>query len=470
MLQFFVMASEFWFLCNGLDLYYSITNPFFSFSKRIWYYHVFVWSGALFFAASPFVLYPSWRDIYGFWFINPNINDSAVCWIKITWDNYAWPIWIYFFVPLLIMYFICLFSLVVAYMRLRRGVTKSFLPRMRLLLMNTVNLVTCMMYWLVFVIFYMLTFWSKNQFKASNEQPTNDQIFLVFASKGVSALIVWILLSHNSHLKLATGESDNNETVDANTALREEVLSFATAGIRSSARKGSELTPDRAVVSRRPQQHATNDADAFRELINPRFFARFVLGYTDDLRTLEELVANKERRVAANDHYTRETITLHGGASQGQSMVLVGGMSSSSWAAPPGSSLSSERFSQRPTVVTNEGSATSRSTSSASPYINNAVSGPNRSPKNFMERMSMSLFAPQVVTDYTNNGGANSMLRDSEAGLEMDTRTGGGAGAGVDDRRSSYMVETAADGSEQKGTSVPMFGLCTFFLLGFFLF
>jgi hypothetical protein len=34
MLEFFVLASEFWFLCNGLDLYYSITNPFFSYNKR----------------------------------------------------------------------------------------------------------------------------------------------------------------------------------------------------------------------------------------------------------------------------------------------------------------------------------------------------------------------------------------------------------------------------------------------------
>lgn len=34
MWEFFVLASECWFLCNGLDLYYSITNPFFSFNKR----------------------------------------------------------------------------------------------------------------------------------------------------------------------------------------------------------------------------------------------------------------------------------------------------------------------------------------------------------------------------------------------------------------------------------------------------
>lgn len=76
------------------------------------YYHVFVWSAATFF------LVADWKQIYGFWFINPNIDDSANCWIKITFNNYAWPIWVYFFVPLLVIYMVCLFSLVTAYLRL----------------------------------------------------------------------------------------------------------------------------------------------------------------------------------------------------------------------------------------------------------------------------------------------------------------------------------------------------------------
>ncbi|RYH29826.1 hypothetical protein EON65_07190 [archaeon] len=33
-LQFFMVASEMWFLCNGIDLFYSITNPFSSFKSR----------------------------------------------------------------------------------------------------------------------------------------------------------------------------------------------------------------------------------------------------------------------------------------------------------------------------------------------------------------------------------------------------------------------------------------------------
>ena len=322
---------------------------------------------ALLFASSPFWLVPKWQEIYGFWFINPNIDDSANCWIKITWDNYAWPIWVYFFVPLLVIYIACLFSLIVAYLRLRRGVTRSFLPRMRLLIMNTVNLVVHMLYWAVFVLFYSWTFWTRSQFKTDNNQPTNNIIYFVMGSKGCSALMVWILTANNSRLGLTRklkGGDDNDEdnvteTIDANTALREEVLSFATAGIRSSARAGAKMTPDRRMVTRRPQQHDNSDSEAFRNLINPMFFLRFILGYTEELTALEELVANKQRSV--NETFMRQTISM---APPPTSVLLRNRAASSSSVVAPGvsaapsgrsysvnSAASDVRLSQRPTVV-----------------------------------------------------------------------------------------------------------------------
>lgn len=317
---------------------------------RVMYYHIFCWSTAFFAAASPFFLVPKWQEIYGFWYINPNIDDSANCWIKITWNNYAWPIWVYFFVPLLLIYMVCLSSLIVAYMRLRRGVTRSFLPRMRLLIMNTVNLVVHMLYWAVFVLFYAWTFWTKSQFKSGASQPTNNIIYFVMGSKGCSALLVWILTANNSHLGLTTQKEksdDENisETIDANKALREEVLSFATAGIRSSARAGAKLTPDRKMITRRPQQHESTGSEAFRELINPGFFLRFILGYTDELRELEELVANKQRSV--NETFMRQTVTV----SSTSASVHVRNRTASSVSVVDSSGRETSRLSQRPTVV-----------------------------------------------------------------------------------------------------------------------
>jgi hypothetical protein len=321
---------------------------------RLMYYHIFCWTGALAAASSPFWLLPKWQEIYGFWFINPNIDDTANCWIKITWDNYAWPIWVFFFVPLLLIYLVVLFSLVTAYRRLRRGVTRSFLPRMRLFIMNTVNLVIHVLYWCVFVLFYSWTFWTRSEFKSGYFQPTNNIIYFVMGSKGCSALLVWILTANNSQLGLAQtskkadgedGAEDNLiESVDANKALRQEVLSFATAGIRSSARAGAKATPDRKTITRRPQQHNT-DSEAFERLINPMFFVRFILGYTEELTALEELVGNKERSV--NETFMRQTVTMAPSVHMRQ-RSLVGGTSSSA----PSVDVP---MSQRPTVISGTG-------------------------------------------------------------------------------------------------------------------
>ncbi len=33
-MEFFILASEAWFLCSGLDLFYTVTNPFSRFEPR----------------------------------------------------------------------------------------------------------------------------------------------------------------------------------------------------------------------------------------------------------------------------------------------------------------------------------------------------------------------------------------------------------------------------------------------------
>lgn len=233
-------------------------------------------------------------------------------------------------------------------MRLRKGVTRSFLPRMRLLLMNAVNLIVHMLYWAVFVLFYSWTFWTRSQFKADENMPTNNIIHFVMGSKGFSALLVWILTADNTQLGFAaqnkkTDGDEVAETIDANKALREEVLSFATAGIRSSARAGAKVTPDRKMITRRPQQHDSSDANDFKSLINPMFFLRFILGYTDELTALEELVANKQRSV--NENFQRQTVTISPNAT---SVSLRNRGLSASF------SEDNMRFSQRPTVVSGQ--------------------------------------------------------------------------------------------------------------------
>jgi hypothetical protein len=207
-----------------------------------------------------------------------------------------------------------------------------------------------MLYWAVFVLFYSWTFWTRSQFKANENQPTNNIIYFVMGSKGCSALLVWILTANNSQLGLTAqnkktdGDENLTETIDANKALRQEVLSFATAGIRSSARAGAKLTPDRKVITRRPQQHQTSDSDEFENLISPMFFLRFILGYVDELTTLEELVGNKQRSV--NETFMRQTVTI---TPSTMTSVHLRNRTASSASSVAGTDAM--RLSQRPTVV-----------------------------------------------------------------------------------------------------------------------
>jgi hypothetical protein len=159
-LEFFVISSEAWFLLNGVDLYYSISNPFSSFQSRKLYYHLFVWSVSIIFALSPFWF--QYKTIYGFFYITAASEDTVVqmeniafCWVG---SSSYFHIWYYFFIPVLVIYALGCCSLIFAYKRLRKGITKTFLPRMRLLVINTVNVVSLLIFWLLVLLMYLVAY------------------------------------------------------------------------------------------------------------------------------------------------------------------------------------------------------------------------------------------------------------------------------------------------------------------------
>jgi hypothetical protein len=237
--EFFSVTSEAWFLCNGVDLYYSITNPFSSFKSRRAYYHLFSWSVGLLFSLAPLLYQRS--ASFGFWYVVKDTDSMAVCWVKTQTLNS--PIWFLFFAPIAFIYLVCLCSLYVAYSRLKRGISRTFLPRMRLLVTNTTNVICLLLYWFVVCVFYALTYFTQGN-------RLDNLLVFILASKGFSSLIVYILVI-DVRLKLS---HEKQEGIDDNVALREEVLNFATAGIRSSTRSAFNAKPEKAKISRRPKQ------------------------------------------------------------------------------------------------------------------------------------------------------------------------------------------------------------------------
>eukprot|EP01035_Chromulina_nebulosa_P021947 gene21947-28415_t len=319
--EFFSITTETWFLCNGVDLYVSITNPFSAFKDRIFYYHIFSWSTGIIFSVAPFFS-SNISSIYGFWYVDGNDKELSVCWIAT--NSLRSPVWGMFFAPVFVIYMLCILSLYLAYIRLKLGVTKTFLPRMKLLITNTTNVFILIFYWFFICIFYTLAY-------ASQNGDFNRIVLLLLSSKGFSAFFVYVIVI-DMNLKLT---KENQENMEANTALREEVLNFATAGIRSSTREAHKAKPERLKVSRRPKQVHSDDSS---KLITPLFFFRFVLGLPMEVAAVEKLINANTRRV--NPSYHKQIR-----ASQSLEALVDIGHSKQE-------RKSSVRLSQRATVVT----------------------------------------------------------------------------------------------------------------------
>jgi len=181
---------------------------------------------------------------------------------------------------------------------------------MKLLITNTTNVFILIFYWFFICIFYALAY-------ASQNGDFNRIVMFLLSSKGFSALFVYVVVI-DMNLKLT---KENQENVEANTALREEVLNFATAGIRSSTREAHKAKPERLKVSRRPKHgnytiHVPTsglfvmlyahtcpvNSDDSSKLITPLFFFRFVLGLPMEVAAVEKLINANTRRVNPSFH------------------------------------------------------------------------------------------------------------------------------------------------------------------------
>jgi hypothetical protein len=290
LLQFFLLASEMWFFCHGLDLYFTVNNPFSSYESRVWKYHLFTWGVALFITIFPYIS-DTVGTVYGFWFISESDTNSSypVCWIKIQAATYlGWPIFVLFFMPLAIVYLFCLMTVVLAYVRLRKGLTQSFLPRVKLLVTSISNIVVLMLFWGVAMLIYGMTYQLRNDHQASDR--TFNILMFMIASKAFSSLVVAIN-QVEYHKKDETLSGIEGE--DANAALREEVLSFATAGIKNTAI--TEAARGTSVFTRQPRLNSYRKTNT---LVTPWFFFRLLFDHDGEgLRAVKDMLENNKRTI-----------------------------------------------------------------------------------------------------------------------------------------------------------------------------
>eukprot|EP01035_Chromulina_nebulosa_P023930 gene23930-31058_t len=277
LVEFFWISSEAWFFCSGVDLYVTITNPFSSFKNRLFYYHIFCWGVSCIMTLSPF-LSSNVSDIYGFWHFDGSRDDIAICFINA--HSLQSPAWGMVIVPTMMVYIACFNFLYLAYKRLKSGLTKTFLPRMKILIINSVILVVFMAYWTLLLLFYLFAFGLETYHAGFNRL-----VLFMVPIKGVAVLFLLIIIDDfNVQLR------EKDENMSGNVALRQEVLMFATVGIRNSAQDAHKADPEKTAIRRRPQKVTSSSPNAANELVTPLFFVRLVFGFSAEIKAVQNTV------------------------------------------------------------------------------------------------------------------------------------------------------------------------------------
>jgi hypothetical protein len=227
--------------------------------------------------------------------------------MKNSKKNIFWIYWM-FYMPLAVVYITAIASLYVGYRQLRHGISSTVIHRMKALVTNALNVIIYLLYWTVLGFCLLLSF-------VLIEGPTADFFFsltlFVIAAKGVSALIVRILtvgisfvddtqqknkLSSSSEANI--GSDADVEEFDLNRALRQELLYFATTGIRNCTDKGAELTRNQAKLVLRLQR--APELVASTDDLSPLFFLYLILGRTREKNIVVKLANTvRKKRVSA---------------------------------------------------------------------------------------------------------------------------------------------------------------------------
>jgi hypothetical protein len=191
------------------------------------------------------------KDVHGFWYVDENVDTTAICWIKSSYNGQVnYRTWVFLYIPLIIVYVYCIRVLSGAYSHLRKGISKTFQHRVRVLVMNSINIGIYMAYWAVLLGFYFLTFIFAQKSTVISRWFWRLVMFII-SSKGFADLLVFILVSDTD----VTSKSGDLESFNVNSALRQEVLHYATTGIRECAARKTNTSAKRKLVLLMSQQN-----------------------------------------------------------------------------------------------------------------------------------------------------------------------------------------------------------------------
>jgi hypothetical protein len=237
-------------------------------------------------ACAPFIVNASY-DVYGFWYVSEYHDESAICWLEVSnVDRLGFPLWCEFVIPILVC---CLgfASVIVVYLQFSSGLSKTYLPQLRLFAGNSMNVIVATAFWGIFFIFYSWTFLSRHDDTSFNGDLFNILVF-VLSSKGYANFVIWLFIVEFSASSSSTTAAGDAEAIsaDSNKELRDEILSLITAGIRSTTREGPLLTENTSFTARRLIEKSPNKRDNMSVLL----FFKFLSGENESVNNVEENV------------------------------------------------------------------------------------------------------------------------------------------------------------------------------------
>ena len=187
------------------------------------------WSVALTFALV--MAYGGNGGYHGFWSIAKSAGDNSFCWVKDGRNDINWqeesdvsPIpYVFFYVPLMLVYGYTIFVLNIAFNKLRRGISATFSHRVRVLVMNCTNILVFLLYWIILLVLYTALYYtnSANLFKL---------LLFGLSTKGMADGFVWVLTMDVNAARLLTFgcpqlnflDDGTEDITDLNKALRTE--------------------------------------------------------------------------------------------------------------------------------------------------------------------------------------------------------------------------------------------------------
>jgi hypothetical protein len=142
-------------------------------------------------------------------------------------------------VPLLLIYGVAFLLIINTIKTLKRGISATFLPRLRVMLINSLNISVGFLYWFFLISCYVLT--TTIAMDESIQDKAMASVFnkllqFTISSKGAGVFIVWCMMLNMKGV-LTEGVDDS---VDVNTALKKELLLYTSEGIRKCAKKAAE--------------------------------------------------------------------------------------------------------------------------------------------------------------------------------------------------------------------------------------